>query len=261
MAASAAALAPPSPLAVPIPISALPALDIIVFTSAKSALIKPGTPIKSEIPCTPWRRTSSAMRKASSIEVRRSITCSKRSLGMVIRVSTFSLSFTIPFSAWFMRRRPSNIKGLVTTPTVRAPTSLAHSATTWAAPVPVPPPIPAVTKTMSAPFNASTIWSRDSSQAFSPISGLAPAPKPLVSFSPIWILFSALDKSKAWASQFTAINSTPRTPAVIILLTALLPPPPTPITLILARFSKVVSTSSNIFYVPLKYWVSLLINI
>ena len=30
-----------------------PASDMIVFTSAKSALISPGTPIRSEIPCTP----------------------------------------------------------------------------------------------------------------------------------------------------------------------------------------------------------------
>ena len=53
IAASAAARAPPSPLAVPIPIKADPASDMIVFASAKSALISPGTPIRSEIHCTP----------------------------------------------------------------------------------------------------------------------------------------------------------------------------------------------------------------
>ena len=40
----------------------------------------------------------------------------------------------MPFSAAARRRLPSNAKGLVTTPTVNAPTSLAHSATIGAAP-------------------------------------------------------------------------------------------------------------------------------
>ena len=48
---------------------------------------------------------------------------------------------------------PSNLKGLVTTATVRAPSSLARLAMTGAAPVPVPPPRPVVTKTMSAPVS------------------------------------------------------------------------------------------------------------
>ena len=39
----------------------------------------------------------------------------------------------------------------VTTPTVRMPSSLATRAMTGAAPVPVPPPMPAVTNTMCAP--------------------------------------------------------------------------------------------------------------
>ena len=42
----------------------------------------------------------------------------------------------------------SKEKGLVTMPTVRMPRSCATSATTGAAPVPVPPPIPAVMKTI-----------------------------------------------------------------------------------------------------------------
>jgi hypothetical protein len=41
--------------------------------------------------------------------------------------------------------------------------------------------------------------------------------------------------SKAWASVFTAMNSTPLRPASIIRLTALQPPPPTPMTLITAK--------------------------
>ncbi len=46
---------------------------------------------------------------------------------------------------------PSYKKGSVTTPTVKIFNSLAALAITCAAPVPVPPPIPAVIKTMFAP--------------------------------------------------------------------------------------------------------------
>ncbi len=54
-----------SPLAMPVPISAMPMPVMIVRTSAKSTLISPGTVIRSLMPCTAWRSTSSAMRKAS----------------------------------------------------------------------------------------------------------------------------------------------------------------------------------------------------
>ncbi len=61
---------------------------MIVRTSAKSMLISPGSVIRSEMPCTPWRSTSSAMKKASRIGVRFSAIFSRCWLGMVIRVST-----------------------------------------------------------------------------------------------------------------------------------------------------------------------------
>ena len=93
--------------------------------------------------------------------VRRSTTASSFSLGITISVSTCSRRRSIPSSAWRLRWEPSKSNGLVTTPTVSAPTScLATSAITGAAPVPVPPPSPAVTKTMSAPLSASLISSR-----------------------------------------------------------------------------------------------------
>ena len=79
----------------------------------------------------------------------------------------------------------SKPKGLVTMATVRISISFAARATIGAAPVPVPPPIPAVTNTISAPVSISLISSMDSSAERAPISGLAPAPKPLVIFSPI----------------------------------------------------------------------------
>ncbi len=109
----------------------------------------------------------------------------KRSFGITINVSTAAFIDSTPAAACVWRLRPSKPNGRVTTPTVKAPISFAILATTGAAPVPVPPPIPAVTNTISAPWIASSICSLDSSAAFFPISGLAPAPNPRVNFSPI----------------------------------------------------------------------------
>ncbi len=111
------------------------------------------------MPCTPARSTWSAVANASIIEMPRSLISSRRSFGTTMRVSTSSLSFATPASAWLWRRRPSKLNGLVTTPIVSAPIDLAMRATTGAPPVPVPPPSPAVTKTMSAPARASSISS------------------------------------------------------------------------------------------------------
>ncbi len=105
---------------------------------------------------------------------------------------------------------------------------------TGAPPVPVPPPMPAVTKTMSAPSSASSSFSRSSSAAWRPISGLAPAPSPLVTCAPSWTLVPARLCCSAWQSVLAAMKSTPVRPARIIVLSALPPPPPTPMTLILA---------------------------
>ena len=133
-----------------------------------------------------------------------------------------------------MRRLPSNAKGRVTTATVSAPISLASEAMTGAAPVPVPPPRPAVTKTISAPSSDSMILSESSSAARRPTSGFAPAPSPLVSLTPSCSLIAALELCSACTSVLAAMNSTPSTWAAIMRLTALLPPPPTPITLMRA---------------------------
>jgi hypothetical protein len=87
---------------------------------------------------------------------------------------------------------------------------------------------------MSAPFSASFSSSRLSVAAARPTSGFAPAPSPRVPLEPIWIFTSASDMSSAWASVFTAMNSTPDTPASTMRVTAFVPPPPTPHTLITA---------------------------
>ena len=77
------------------------------------------------------------------------------------------------------------MNGFVTTPIVKIPISFAKPATIGAAPVPVPPPIPHVTNTISAPLKTSDISVLLSSADCAPISGFAPAPNPLVIFSPI----------------------------------------------------------------------------
>ena len=63
-------------------------------------------------------------------------------------VSTYACNSLIPSSATFILTDPSNVNGFVTTPTVKIPMSFAIFAMIGAAPLPVPPPIPAATKAM-----------------------------------------------------------------------------------------------------------------
>ncbi len=152
----------------------------------------------------------------------------------------------MPSSAARMRLGPSKGKGRVTTATVRMPSSLATWATTGAAPVPVPPPMPAVMNTMSAPSSTSAMRSRSSMAAWRPTSGLAPAPRPLVISLPSWSTVLAATRLSAWASVLAQMNSTPSMLLSTMWLTALPPPPPTPITLMTALLEGALSTSSNI---------------
>ncbi len=168
-------------------------------------------------------------------ETLRSEMDSRRSFGITMRVSTSSRRASMPASAEPARRRPSNVNGRVTTPMVRAPSERAMRATTGAPPVPVPPPSPAVTNTMSAPRRTSSISSAWSSAAWRPTSGFAPAPSPRVSSRPTSSFTSASDISSAWASVLMAMNSTPRSPTSIMRFTAFTPPPPMPTTLMTAR--------------------------
>ncbi len=210
IAATAASTARVGPERSAVPITAYPMPAIVVFTSAKSRLITPDTVMISVMPCTPWRSTSSAMRKLSKKPASLA-TASSFSFGITITVSTESSSSCKPRSACIMRRLPSNANGRVTTATVSAPISLASEAITGAAPVPVPPPSPAVTKTMSAPSSDSIILSESSSAARRPTSGFAPAPSPLVSFTPSCSLTAAFELCNACTSVLAAINSTPST--------------------------------------------------
>ena len=163
----------------PVPMIAIPMPAMIVFTSAKSRLIRPGTRIRSEIPWIACRSTSSAEVNASLSDVVRAIVASSRSFGIVITVSTQSRSSSRPRSACVCRFLPSNLNGLVTTAIVSAPSSLARLAMTGAAPVPVPPPRPVVTNTMSAPSSASISLSVSSSAACRPTFGIGAGAEPL----------------------------------------------------------------------------------
>ncbi len=100
MAALAATVARFSPLAWPMPIKAEPALARIIFTSAKSVLMRPGVVIRLVMPDTPCSSTSSAILNALSTLVFSLATVSRRSFGMTMSVSTFSFSLDTPVSAW-----------------------------------------------------------------------------------------------------------------------------------------------------------------
>ncbi len=250
-ACSTASSAFSSPFASPIPMCAIPLLVMTVWTSAKSRLISAGRLIRSVIPCTACCSTSSAFLSASGMVVRLSTISRSLSFGITISVSTFSFKFSMPISALFIRVFASKRKGLVTTPTVRIPISLAAPATIGAAPVPVPPPIPQVTKTISAPSISAFSSSMLSSAAFLPTSGCAPAPRPFVSFSPIWRTVGALHSASACLSVLTPTNSIPAIASSTILLTALLPAPPTPITMIFADDSASFVMISNNVLPPL----------
>src|SRR2546429_198623 len=108
------------------------------------------------------------------------------------------------------RRVLSKGKGWVPTPIGRAPLLRAISATTGAAPEPVPPPMPAVRKTISAPLSNSESSCWLSSAASRPMVGFPPAPRPRVSFLPMFILVWASEWARACRSVLMAMNSTPR---------------------------------------------------
>ena len=235
-----ALIALPSPSASPVPIIALPIELITVSTSAKSKFTKPSLTIKSVMLCTPCLKTSFESLNDSLKVVFSFAILNKFWFGITIIVSTCFLNSSKPCWPLLILEGASYKNGRVTTPTVRIFNSLAALAITCAAPVPVPPPIPAVIKTIFAPFKRSTISFKDSSAAACPISIFAPAPSPFVKFKPIWIFAFALLAFKSWASVFIATNSTPSRPDSIISLIALPPAPPTPITKILG-FSSFIS--------------------
>ena len=156
------------------------------------------------------------------------------SLGMMISESTRLPSSSMPACATFIRLPPSSLNGRVTTATVRMFMLFAMSAITGAAPVPVPPPMPAVMNSMSAPSIISAMRSRSSIAASRPISGRAPAPSPRVSAVPSCSCAARVERFSACASVFAHRNSTSPSPCAIMCSTALPPHPPMPMTLMTA---------------------------
>ena len=186
------------------------------------------------MPCTAPCSTPFTLLKASSSVVLGPSTVSSFWLGMVMRESTLRASSCMPCSATRARLPPSMLKGRVTTATVRMPSSRASCATTGAAPVPVPPPMPAVRKSMSQPSMSWMMRSRSSMAAWRPTSGLAPAPRPLVMPEPICSVVLTSECLSACASVLMHMNSTPSMPLRTMCDTALPPPPPMPSTLMTA---------------------------
>ena len=167
-----------SPSPYPVLIIATPPSLRKVFTSLKSRLINPCTVIISAIPLAATLRVSSAFANASRT-VRSGYISRRRSLLITSNASTcFDISST-PSSAWSILREPSKRKGIVTIPTVRIPISLLTCAMTGAAPVPVPPPIPAVINAIFVPSSSMRrISSMLSIAASRARAGRLPAPSP-----------------------------------------------------------------------------------
>ena len=104
------------------PMIAMPISHMIVRTSAKSRLIRPCTVTRSEMPRTACSRTSSALRKASSIDVLRAGGGEQALVGdhdqRVDRLLQLARARPRPGAC---ARLPSKSNGLVTTPTDSAP--------------------------------------------------------------------------------------------------------------------------------------------
>ena len=104
----------------------------------------------------------------------------------------------------------------------------------FAAPVPVPPPIPAVMNTILVPsFSCALISSILSSAASRARSGRLPAPSPCVMLRPSCSFTGTGDSANAWLSVLQRTNVTSWIPSRYMWFTALPPPPPTPITLMI----------------------------
>ena len=125
--------------------------------------------IRSVMPLTACSRISSAFMNISMRVAFFEASARRRSFGMVMAVSTYFLSSASPCSAIWARFLPSKEKGRVTTATVSAPISRQISAITGVAPVPVPPPRPAVMNTMWLSRRALRSSSTVSSAASRPI--------------------------------------------------------------------------------------------
>ena len=150
---------------------------------------------------------------------------------MTSKASTFFDICSTPSRAWSIFLSPSKRNGIVTMPTVRMSISFDTLAMTGAAPVPVPPPIPAVMNVIRVPslsiFLMSSILSSAATLAR---SGLLPAPRPSL---PSCKWTGTGESLRACASVLHNTNVTSWIPSRYMWLTAFPPPPPTPMTLMM----------------------------
>ena len=105
-----------SPVPVPMPIRAVPASCIIVFTS-KSRLIMAWTVITFAIPCTPWRKTSSIILNDST-KVVFYLRFAKFGRWIVIITSTLRASCSLCFLGYISSLRSFKTKRFITTATL-----------------------------------------------------------------------------------------------------------------------------------------------
>ena len=139
------------------------------------------------------------------MEVRFSTTCKSLSLGMVINVSTLSFNSLIPASAL----RPSAAfkkEGFGNHTYGQNSHVFRYFSYDRSCACACTPPMPAVIKTISEPL--STCDFPAFFRSLLAYFGSAPAPRPLVSFSPIWIFWLAWERYRACLSVLMAINST-----------------------------------------------------
>ncbi len=169
-------LVPPCPS--PKPTAQTPAPIIIALMSAKSRFIIPGT---LRVSVMLFMKSATLRLATANASLMGSFPATFLSLllSMTTTLSQTSSIFWRPSLA-FPSRVPSTLKGIVTTPMVRAPISRAILATTGDAPVPVPPPSAAATKTRLASPMAFSISGALSSAALTPCSGYPPHPSPPV---------------------------------------------------------------------------------
>ena len=200
------------PLALAEPIIAVPLFLRTVLASFKSIFTWALTVMTSEIPLAATVKTSSDFANPV-LKPNFPYISINLSLLITIKESTCFFIFSIPSWACCILFFPSKENGTVTIAIVSISNSWAFWAIIGAAPVPVPPPIPAVIKTILVPcFKMLFISSILSNAEFSPTSGSSPAPKPSVNFTPscIWLGIRLL--SIAWASVLQITKSTPWIP-------------------------------------------------
>ena len=158
---------------------------------------------------------------------------------MTSMASTSLANLSTPSKALSTCRCNSKRNGIVTMATVSSPRDFASRAMIGEAPVPVPPPIPAVIKTIFVSSSKmSSIASKSPSASARPVSGSPPAPSP----GPSCRRSGTALLSSAFRSVLQTRKRTSWRPSQYMLATAFPPPPPTPITLMIEE--RVQSTGS-----------------